>query len=119
MKIEIDTNKDSEEEIRHIVKMLVNLLGDNAVFQAEIAREEIIKKQSKSIFGRTSSDDSSPEVSDESSFADFSFLDDNKEEEKQSASEAVNESKEKEKAKAKSSEAEEEEEFDFSKLMEY
>ncbi len=118
MKIEIDTNKDSEEEIRHIVKMLMNLLGDNVAFQTEIAREEIIKK-SKSAYGSDSqSQDASPEVSDESNFSDFSFFDENKEEEKQPENKVVNEPKEKAKAKTKA-EVEEEDEFDFSKLMEY
>lgn len=115
MKIEIDTNKDSEEEIRHIVKMLMNLLGDNVAFQTEIAREEILKKSKTAYGSDSSSEEPSPEVSDEGGFADFNFFDENKEEAKQPENRVVNEPKEKAKAK----EVEEEEEFDFSKLMEY
>ena len=75
MKIEIDTNKDSEEEIRHIVKMLMNLLGDNVAFQTEIAREEILKKSKTTYGSDSSSEEASPEVSDEGGFADFNFFD--------------------------------------------
>ena len=116
MKIEIDTNKDSEEEIRHIVKMLMNLLGDNIALQTEIAREEMIKKSKSSYGSDSQSEEPTPEVSDDGNCSDFSFFDENKDEDKQSENRVVNEPKEKAKAKAK---VEEEEEFDFSKLMEY
>src|SRR3989344_4071837 len=101
MKIEIDTNKDSEEEIRHIVKMLMNLLGDNVAFQTEIAREELIKRERTptSYSSQPNASESKDDDSDE--IPGFSFLDENKEEEKQPENRIVNEPKERAKTKAK------------------
>ncbi|MBD3259908.1 hypothetical protein GF371_04740 [Candidatus Woesearchaeota archaeon] len=49
MRIEIDTNRDSKEDIRKIIRMLTHLVGDHAVFDKAIHsfQEEQKKEQAK------------------------------------------------------------------------
>ncbi len=71
MKIEIDTSKDSHEEIRKVVELLSHLIGDHAVFDAGIRakheREHAEEKKAETEAGMSMFDFSDDEGSDEES----------------------------------------------------
>ena len=60
MKIEIDTSRDSQDEIKEVIRMLKTIVGDNSAFENEVKETKANFSERQSIDVRQSSDERQP-----------------------------------------------------------